>query len=150
MSRALLVMLGLCFIVSASATEIKTAQALADAVATAISTGKGKALEMLISSETRADTKRLVVKDFMVYRGAEHFTVKLVNPNDRGWEGLPITKLLKKQAEAGYAFPTKPLGRILVSGKRTGSKKISKVGVFYGKFGKQYLLIFAKKNKKAK
>jgi len=145
-----MILMGLCLIGNVSAQEIKSPQALADAVAAAISTGKGSALEALISSETRADTKRLVIKDFMAYRGAKHFTVKLVTPSDKAWEGLPLPELLKELAEAGYAFPTKPHGRILVSGKRTGSKKISRVGAFYGKVGKNYLLIFARKIEKTK
>lgn len=147
MLRVLLVMIGLCFIVNASAQEIKSPQALADAVAVAISTGKGRSLAMLMSTKTRADTKRLVIQDFMAFRGAEHFAVKHVEPNDKAWEGLPLPELLKKQAEHGYAFPAKPLGRILVSGKRPGNKGISKVGAFYGKFGKNYLLMFATQRK---
>jgi hypothetical protein len=147
MSRVLLVLIGLCFIVTASAQDIKSPQGLANAVAAAISTGKGKSLAMLISPETRADTKRLVIQDFMAYKGAENFTVKLIEPNDKAWEGLPLPELLKKQAEQGYAFPAKPLGRILVSGKRAGHKGISKVGAFYGKFGKNYLLMFATRKK---
>jgi hypothetical protein len=147
MSRVLLVLIGLCFIVNASAQDSKSPQALADAVAAAITAGKSKSLAVLISPETRADTKRLVIQDFMAYRGAEHFTVKRIEPNDKAWEGLPLTELLKKQAEHGYAFPAKPLGRIMVSGKRSGNKGISKVGAFYGKFGKNYLLMFATRNK---
>ena len=147
MSRLLLVLIGLCFIVNASAQDIKSPQALAAAVATAITTGKAQSLAVLISPKTRADTKRLVIQDFMVYSGAEHFTVKFLKPNDKAWGGLPLTELLKKQAERGYAFPAKPLGRIMVSGKRPGNKGISKVGAFYGKFGKNYLLMFATRKK---
>ena len=147
MSRVLLVLLGLCFIVNASAQDIKSPLDLAVAVETAITSGKGTSLAMLISAKTRPDTKRLVIQDFMVYRGSAHFAVKPIEPNDKAWEGLPLAELLKKQAERGYAFPAKPLGRIIVSGKRPGNQGISKVGAFYGKFGKNYLLMFATRKK---
>jgi hypothetical protein len=143
MSRVLLVLIGLCFIINASAQDIKSPRALADAVATAISTGKSKSLAMLISTETRADTKRLVIRDFMAYRTAKHFKVKLIGPNDKDWEGLPLSEMIKQHTERGYVFPAKPLGRIVISGKKSGSPRISKVGGFYGKFGKNYLLMFA-------
>ena len=143
MSRLLLVLVGLCFIVNASAQDIKSPQDLTVAVTTAITSGRGHSFARLIDPKTRADTKRLVIQDFMAYRGAEHFTVKRIEPNDKAWEGLPLPELLKKQKEQGYTFPTEPLGRILVSGKRSGHKGISKVGAFYGKFGKSYLLMFA-------
>lgn len=147
MSRILLVLIGMCFIVTVSAQDIQSPQALAGAVATAISTEKGKSLAVLISPETRADTKRLVIHDFMVYNGAEHFTVKHIEPDDKAWQGLPLAELLKKQSEQGYAFPAKPLGQIVVSGKISGNKGISKFVAFYGKFGKNYLLMFATRKK---
>ena len=143
MSRVLLGLIGLCFIVNVSAQEIKSPQALADAVATTISSGKSKSLAMLISPETRADTKRLVIRDFMAYRKAKHFKVKLIGPNDKDWEGLPLSEMIKQHTERGYVFPARPLGRIVISGKKTHSPRISKVGAFYGKFDKGYLLMFA-------
>ena len=148
MSRVLLVLISLCFSVTVFAQNITSPDALADAIKRAITDGNSQALARLISPETRADKKRLVIKDFMAYRRAEHFSVKLVAPNGEGWEGLPLPELIKQQKKAGYVFPARPLGRILVSGKRKGARKISKFGAFYGKSGKQYLLIFSELSKK--
>ncbi|MBI1424887.1 MAG: hypothetical protein GC149_15680 [Gammaproteobacteria bacterium] len=143
MSRILLGLIGLCFIVNASAQENKTPQGLTDAVASAISGGRSKSLATLISPETRADTKRLVVQDFMGYRRAKHFKIKLIAPDAKGWEGPPLSEMIKQHTARGYVFPAKPLGRIVISGQKPGSPRISKVGAFYGKFGENYLLIFA-------
>jgi hypothetical protein len=150
MSRVLLVLISLCLSVTAFAQEIKSPQALAEAVAAAVTAGRGTSLETLIDPKTRADTKRLVVHDVMNYKGSAQFTVKSIAPNDKAWEGLPLAELRKKQAARGYAFPTQPLGQIVVAGKRPGNKAISKFVAFYGKFDKQYLLMFAVAKNKGK
>jgi len=147
MKRVLLVLLGLLLFVGVRAQEIKSPEALAIAVSSAITSGDGKAMQDLIDPGTRPDTKSLVVKDCMAYRRADHFSVELMKAEDKTWTGPPLKKLIENIKKQGFEFPARPLGRIRVSGKRIGHKKNSKFDAFYGKFGKNYLLIFAARNK---
>ena len=144
MSRLVFAIVGLIFVVNASAQGINSPQALANAVASAISSGKSASLAELFSPETNVNSKKYAIQDFMAYKGAAHLSAKPVHPGDKNWVGEPLPLLLKKLADHSYAFPTKPLGRIIISGQRSGQNNISMASAFYGKLGNKYLLIFAK------
>ena len=147
MFRMLLTLLGLVFIVNVSAQDIHSPQALANAITAAIAKGDRASLAKLFSPDTNADSEKFAIQDFMAYEGAAHLSARPIRPDDKDWVGVPLPVLLKKQAEHGYAFPTKPLGRIMVSGQKSGQNHISMAGAFYGKLDNKYLLIFAKRTK---
>ena len=147
MSRVLLALIGLAFTITVSAQDIQSPQALANAVAAAIAAGKQESLAELFSPDAPGDSKKYAIQDLMAFKGATHLSAKPVEPGDKDWKGVPLTVLLKKQAEHGYAFPVEPLGRIMVSGQKAGESGISMAGAFYGKFGSNYLIMFASRKK---
>ena len=68
MSRLVFAIVGLIFVVNASAQGTNSPQALANAVASAISSGKSASLAELFSPETNVNSKKYAIQDFMAYK----------------------------------------------------------------------------------